>query len=152
MGANFAGVGVSGIFDAFHYLGFERVSFFEQFIHTLGIRAFGVGQALQIPGLTTRARSESCRRENDGVHDLAFSARLFLDRARRFAASCFSWQRGFGFSFDFFFASDFFAGRAFLAADFFDFDCFFLVIVFFAIREVYHRSSEESPEPNHFTP
>jgi len=87
MGANFAGVVISGILDAFHYFGFERVSFFEQFIHALGVRTFGVGQALQIPGLTASARAESRRGENDGVHDLAFSTRLFLGRARRFAAS-----------------------------------------------------------------
>ena len=43
VGANFASVGVSGVLHPFHYLGFEGVSFFEQFVHTLGICAFGVG-------------------------------------------------------------------------------------------------------------
>ena len=34
---------VPGVFDAFHYFGLERVSFFEQLLHTLRIRGLDVG-------------------------------------------------------------------------------------------------------------
>jgi hypothetical protein len=43
---NFSLVGVSGVLHALHRFGLERVSFFEQLVHTLGIRAFDAGQSL----------------------------------------------------------------------------------------------------------
>jgi len=43
MRANFPLVTVIGIFHAFNHVGLERVSFLEQLVDTLRIRALGVG-------------------------------------------------------------------------------------------------------------
>jgi hypothetical protein len=48
---DFALIGIGSVFHALDYFGFEGVPFFEQFVHTLGIRARGVGQTLQIARL-----------------------------------------------------------------------------------------------------
>jgi hypothetical protein len=52
--ANFAFV--VSVLHALYDFGFESVTFFEQFVHALGIRAFEAGQSLQISGLPPRAR------------------------------------------------------------------------------------------------
>jgi hypothetical protein len=52
---------VSGIFHARHYFGLERVPFLEQLVDTFRIRAFKVGQTLQISGLPGRVWSRTYR-------------------------------------------------------------------------------------------
>ena len=54
--ANFAFVGVAGVLHTLHDLGFEGVSFLEQFVDALGIRSFAARQSLQISGLPAIAR------------------------------------------------------------------------------------------------
>ena len=57
MSTNLPLISVLGVFHAFHRLGLERVSFLEQLVHTLRIRAFDVGQSLQISSLLARPHS-----------------------------------------------------------------------------------------------
>jgi len=42
MGTNFRLIGIFGVFHAFYYSRFERVSLFEQLLDTLRIRALDV--------------------------------------------------------------------------------------------------------------
>ena len=58
MGANFPLVSVPGAFHTSYYVSLERVSFFEQLVHTLRIRGFDVGQSLQISRLFARPPSQ----------------------------------------------------------------------------------------------
>jgi len=59
VGVDLGFVSVVSVLDAFDNIGFEGVSFFEQFVHTLGIGGLEAGQSLQIAGLSARARCES---------------------------------------------------------------------------------------------
>jgi len=47
----FASLVVAGFFDTRDHTGLKCVAFFDQLIHALGIRAFAIGQALQIARL-----------------------------------------------------------------------------------------------------
>src|SRR4029077_7052376 len=69
----FAFIGIRNVLYALNDFGFERVSFLEQFVHTLRIGAREVRQALQIPGLAARARPQTFRLEHDRVHALALA-------------------------------------------------------------------------------
>jgi hypothetical protein len=71
-------IGVRSIFDAFYSLGFERVSFFEQFVHALRIRALTVREALKIARLAARARTQTLGLEHDAVYTLALAAESAL--------------------------------------------------------------------------
>ena len=46
MRVNFVLISVPCVFDARHYFGLERVSFLDQLVDTLRVRAFDVGQSL----------------------------------------------------------------------------------------------------------
>src|SRR3981189_1184835 len=84
MRANFHPVSVSGVFDALHHIGLERISFLKQLVHTLRIRTFDIGQSLQISRLLARVRTQSLQSECHRIHALAFLPNLFLKCARRF--------------------------------------------------------------------
>src|SRR5271163_2886534 len=76
----FAFVGVRNVFDAFYNFSFECVSFFEQFVNALGIRALAVRQTLQITGLAAGAGTKALGFEHDGVHAVALAAgSIFLE-------------------------------------------------------------------------
>src|SRR3981081_337706 len=64
MRSNFPLVSVPGVFHALHHVGLERVSFFEQLVHTLRIRSLDVGQSLQISRLLPRPHSNSAQCES----------------------------------------------------------------------------------------
>ena len=53
-GANFLPIAFSGVFDARYDPCLERVSLFQQLVHTFRIDTFNVGQALQISRLQSR--------------------------------------------------------------------------------------------------
>src|SRR5882762_2757844 len=88
MRANFPLVSVLGVFDALYHVGFERVSFLEQLVHTLRIRTLDVGQSLQISRLLARPGSQSLQCECHCIYALAFPPDLFIKCARRFPAGC----------------------------------------------------------------
>src|SRR5712691_9872004 len=88
MRANVPLVSVPGIFHALHHVGLERVSFLEQFVHTLRIRTLDVGQSLQTSRLLARPSSHTLQCEYHRIHALAFPSNLFLKCARRFPAGC----------------------------------------------------------------
>ena len=59
MGVHFPLIKISGVFNALDRVSLERVPFFEQLVHALRIRAFYVGQSLQISRFPARARFRS---------------------------------------------------------------------------------------------
>jgi hypothetical protein len=150
--ANFAFVGISGIFHALHHLGLERVSFLEQFVHAFRIRAFQVGQSLQIstgakatvstlsllPRMRFLVAPAVFLPVAFGTPSILFNAAFF--GATFVFASFFLGVRLFPGSFlANFFALAFFPNVALLPAILFNSRCFFLVFFLVAIRAVYHR-------------
>ncbi len=81
MRPHFPFVGVRNIFDTFYDFGLECVTFFEQFVDALRIRALAVRQTLEIAGLAAGARTQSLGFENDGILALTLATHFaFLQR------------------------------------------------------------------------
>src|ERR1035437_9476179 len=66
-------IGIRRVLHALHYFGLKRVSFLEQFVDALRIRARLASQSLQIPRLAARARSQSFGLGRYDCHALALS-------------------------------------------------------------------------------
>lgn len=58
-GPDFALVGIRGVLDAVHDLGFERLPLFDKLRDALGVHVFHARQALNIPGLTAAFKADA---------------------------------------------------------------------------------------------
>src|SRR5580658_8044636 len=97
----FPSVLVIGFFDARNYASLKRVTFVNQLVNTFGVRAFDVGQSLQISRLPggVRFRSRPTERRislasaSPGRSSPSYAARLggarFLGNSFRFDRFCF---------------------------------------------------------------
>src|ERR1700680_2055595 len=81
-------VAAVGGLDARHNFSFERVSFLDQFVHTLRICACGVRQSLQISRLPSRPRSPFFACTGLDIRTLAFTLNPPPGSARRLSARC----------------------------------------------------------------
>src|SRR5258705_1073064 len=61
---------VSGVFHSLHDTCLERISFFDELVHTFRICTFTVGQSLQVTRLAAGRRSQTLASEGCRVHDL----------------------------------------------------------------------------------